>query len=252
MTDASGQRPSGDSLVPATALRRLASGGARDLALHDIATDPASGRTAQVTALIETGYSAPMGHPAGWATAMSIQDRQIALFGLALSRGTWPAWFTGDCTSCGARSDLRVRADEFPVTPAPGPIPAEIEIEGVRFRVPTGVEEAAFEADPEHSLVALCARGDVAGESEVWESRLDAALAAVLPGFNPELSFDCPECGGTCGWWFDPVDWIARETSRSLAEVDALARSYGWSEAEILALPEARRRRYLDLVGAGE
>ena len=37
---------------------------------------------------------------------------------------------------------------------------------------------------------------------------------------------------------------------RLYAEIDAVARAYHWSEAEILALPIARRRRYLGLIGA--
>jgi hypothetical protein len=36
-----------------------------------------------------------------------------------------------------------------------------------------------------------------------------------------------------------------------MAEVDTIARAYGWTEAEILALPADRRRRYLALAGSG-
>jgi hypothetical protein len=35
---------------------------------------------------------------------------------------------------------------------------------------------------------------------------------------------------------------------RLLEEVHSIARAYHWSEAEILALPLPRRRRYLDLL----
>jgi hypothetical protein len=35
-----------------------------------------------------------------------------------------------------------------------------------------------------------------------------------------------------------------------LLEIDQLARAYHWSEADILAIPAARRRRYLALIDA--
>jgi hypothetical protein len=37
---------------------------------------------------------------------------------------------------------------------------------------------------------------------------------------------------------------------RLLLDVDALARAYGWSEAQVLALPPLRRAAYLQMVGA--
>ena len=49
-----------------------------------------------------------------------------------------------------------------------------------------------------------------------------------------------------------PALWaeVQAAAERSLLEVDALAREYGWSEAEVMALPHARRAAYLQLVGA--
>ena len=38
---------------------------------------------------------------------------------------------------------------------------------------------------------------------------------------------------------------------RLLREVDALARAYGWTEAEVLALDERRRAAYLELAREG-
>lgn len=225
-------------LITASELAIRARGGARDAALFDWAAEAGAARPARVSGLIEAGYlrdAAP-----GWAEAMSIADREIALFRLALDHGVWPAWFVACCESCAALIDLRVRADEFPVTPAAGAVPAVIETGETVWRVPTGVEEAALAADPDADLAEIC---HVSGEGD--EAEFEAALDAVLPGFEPELRFDCPECGARTGWWFEPLEWIARHTGVAFADVDRLARRYGWSEAEILAMLPARRRLYL-------
>ena len=43
---------------------------------------------------------------------------------------------------------------------------------------------------------------------------------------------------------------IAGRALRLLGHVHALARAYGWREADILAMSPARRQVYLDLAGA--
>ena len=43
---------------------------------------------------------------------------------------------------------------------------------------------------------------------------------------------------------------LEKPPGATLAEVHALAAAYGWTEAEVLALSAARRRAYLELVGA--
>ncbi len=42
---------------------------------------------------------------------------------------------------------------------------------------------------------------------------------------------------------------LVRELVRRGAVVHALARAYGWREADVLAMSEARRHFYLELVG---
>jgi hypothetical protein len=79
-----------------------------------------------------------------------------------------------------------------------------------------------------------------------------AALAEADPGAQIALRVRCP-CGSE--WvdeldirsvvWDDLTDWVGR----MLTEVHQLARSYGWSEAEILAMSGWRRRWYLEAAG---
>jgi hypothetical protein len=66
------------------------------------------------------------------------------------------------------------------------------------------------------------------------------------------LHLSCSACGGA---WDRPLDigqflWdeISAEAHRLAREVHALARAYGWSEAEILGLSPRRRQLYLELV----
>jgi hypothetical protein len=244
-------------LPSALELRLRPPGGVRDAAIFDAATAPV-GRAARLTALIEAGFAPPGAESPveGWAMRLSIADREIALFRLALDHGRWPAWFVTRCRACDRLIDLKVAADEFPMTPAPGPVPVRLTVAGpggaAVFRVPTGAEEAALESAPEAGLLALCAVSGVQHDAvEAWRQPFESALEAVLPRFAPELRFDCPLCGAETGWWFEPLPWIARHAAQCFAAVDALARRYCWSERAILTMSPARRELYLAMAGGG-
>jgi hypothetical protein len=78
------------------------------------------------------------------------------------------------------------------------------------------------------------------------------ALSESDPGARTVLRVHCP-CGSE--WtdeldirmvlWTDLTEWVGR----TLTEVHQLARAYGWSEAEILAMNGWRRRWYLEALG---
>lgn len=80
------------------------------------------------------------------------------------------------------------------------------------------------------------------------------ALATLLDDADPATAAvaRCPACGAWIEMDPDPADLLAqalrRAAGRLPAEVHALAYHYGWSEAEVLGLPRARRHRYLDLL----
>jgi hypothetical protein len=99
------------------------------------------------------------------------------------------------------------------------------------------------------------------GEPVAAASLPDGAVAALGerialhdPQADIELALSCTECGRHWQVRFDPADYLWRKVDRRartlLAEIAALARAFGWSEQEILALPDSRRQHYLDLVGA--
>lgn len=83
---------------------------------------------------------------------------------------------------------------------------------------------------------------------------MEAALAEADPCADVVLSLACPGCGAAWRAPFDLASFVWEEVDhaarRMLAEVDVLARAYGWREPDILALSPWRRRRYLELAQA--
>jgi hypothetical protein len=79
-------------------------------------------------------------------------------------------------------------------------------------------------------------------------------MAASDPVAEVLLDLRCPLCAHSWQALFDIASFLWMEISaharRLLREVDALARAYGWGEAEILGLSATRRQAYLELIGS--
>jgi hypothetical protein len=137
----------------------------------------------------------------------------------------------------------------------------------VTFRLPSSADlRAAALADDahearrgllEHCVLSAARDGEPVAAASLPEEAVAALgerIALHDPQADIELSLSCTECGH--GWQvrFDPADYLWRKLDRRaralLAEIAALARGFGWSEQEILALPDGRRRHYLGLLGA--
>jgi hypothetical protein len=80
---------------------------------------------------------------------------------------------------------------------------------------------------------------------------LSQRLEAADPLAVIEIQATCPECGHGDSELLDAgsLVWseVRTEADRLLREVDVLARRYGWTEDEVLALGPRRRRAYLEL-----
>jgi hypothetical protein len=80
---------------------------------------------------------------------------------------------------------------------------------------------------------------------------IETALENAFPLLNIMIAMQCDDCGLPFARRFDPVPllWarVAVLAQRALADVDVLARTYGWSEAEIFALSPVRRQHYCAL-----
>ena len=83
--------------------------------------------------------------------------------------------------------------------------------------------------------------------------QLAASMARVDPAVEVRIALSCPACGQGWKQLFDVTTFLElrgrQRAHRLLEEVHQLARSYGWSEHRILAMSDARRRRYLELLG---
>jgi hypothetical protein len=106
--------------------------------------------------------------------------------------------------------------------------------------------------DVVRALLARCLDGIDAADCAPAELRqLGDRLEMLDPAASVEFALACPECGDT---WCAPLDiadcvWgeVRHSAELLLLEVDALARAYGWSEPEIMALSPTRRAAYLQL-----
>jgi len=77
------------------------------------------------------------------------------------------------------------------------------------------------------------------------------AIAARDPQADVVLSLVCPACGATTVVLLDVAALVWQRVDawarRVLADVDVLARAYGWEERAVLELSEPRRQAYLEL-----
>ncbi|ODT45473.1 MAG: hypothetical protein ABS70_03110 [Nitrospira sp. SCN 59-13] len=113
-------------------------------------------------------------------------------------------------------------------------------------------------ADPAQArrvILSRCVRNGTEDAAEVWTGADETALAGRLSELDPlaEVLIDlrCEQCGE--GWQapFDIVTFFWNElqsrSRRLVQEVDLLARTYGWTEGEVLRLSEQRRGLYVEM-----
>jgi hypothetical protein len=204
---------------------------------------------------------------------LSIGQRDACL--LAVYEETFGPNLAGlaDCPECGETLEFELHTPEIQVAPEIESVDAvhQLTTNGyrVRFRLPNSLDLAAI-ARQETSAASLTSARRVLAQRCVLEvthaeqavstedlpapviSALAAEMAEADPQAEMTLNFVCPECGH--GWQavLDIVTFlwarIGDRAQRLLRDVHRLARAYGWREADILSMSDARREFYLDLV----
>jgi hypothetical protein len=181
------------------------------------------------------------------------------------------------CTdsSCGELFELPLKLDEMLRTPEQTPARPEHALmvateEGsfhVRFRLPNGADQELVArigitdlSSATDRLLTRCIISVIDGTGrstppegmlDILRSPLEDAIRTIDRGADTSATVPCPTCGHNVPVFLDPFALLTTELARSDAvflEVDRLARAYHWSEADILALPVTRRRRYLALL----
>jgi hypothetical protein len=141
-----------------------------------------------------------------------------------------------------------------------------LELEGgngatLRVRRPTGEDQrrwrarafASAEEATRAVLVSLLVDG---GASTAPDGALVERVGAAMEERDPlpdfHLTSHCPACGAESDHPLELEPLLAARLERRqrgmLREVHRLASRYGWTEREVMALPEHRRRAYLEMI----
>lgn len=224
------------------------------------------------------------GVPSERLEELSVGERDAALIDLRIATLGDRLDVATECPACAAAVEFSHRASALRVAGRrDGEAPSlELEIAGLRLRLrrPDSRDLARIAclpqgADPRRVLLRACLAPASADENPADGSLADgnpadgdpvdidalsaeslAEIAARLADADPQadITFDlcCDACGHRWPLQFDIGsffwDELAALAQRLVREVDALARVYGWREADILAMSPARRRLYLDMV----
>jgi hypothetical protein len=135
----------------------------------------------------------------------------------------------------------------------------------IALRLPTGRDQAAWQSqhykDPTAALTAIM-RSLVVEPRNATDLSPEhiAPIAAAMEAADPLVAFTvctmCPHCQRNSELPIDleavGLQELAQFRHSVLADVHLLAKHYGWTEAEVLAIPPRRRANYKKLIAAAE
>jgi hypothetical protein len=175
------------------------------------------------------------------------------------------------CPHCGVRVELELACEDLMAGADAGAGEWEHEHDGARLtlraldsRDAAAAAIAGRDGGAEAARAALLARAVVAAERDGRAVAFDdlgpdaaAAVAAAVAGRDARaellLDLTCPDCGHAWSPVLDVASFVwaelAARAERLLGDVHALARAYGWREADVLGLSEVRRATYVALAG---
>ena len=244
-----------------------------EIVLAEIDAWPAAQATALLAATVQTiGGISPIGRE--HVRGLTIGDRERLLLALYAASFGGTAETVILCGACGAMAELPLDLDAMLDAPASAPSSPEHSLNvrhaRLRLRLLTGAdqERAARLAltDPDRAaemlrracIVAAAGRKGALDPAEIGtdiDEPLEAALRSLDPWAETIISVECPNCGGEVRGTLDALSLLSSRLGPPGAiplDVDRLARAYHWSEEAILALPTARRQRYLALLDRAE
>lgn len=169
------------------------------------------------------------------------------------------------CPNCGERLELSFAVGDIRVPALADGAPHRLTMDGyaVEFRLPTSGDllrvadlDAATAAERLLTECVTATRDGLAVTADSLPEAVVEAVAARMAAADPQadarLALTCTACGHAWDVVFDIASFLWQEietwAQRTLIEIHVLARGYGWTEGEILALSARRRRLYLELV----
>lgn len=228
-------------------------------------SDNAESMPRAVTLTLMASLAQLAGEPANEAAIdnLCVADRQFLMRELVCVMGQERTWYSSNCKRCATRFDFHIEYAELPLRAAGRDYPyaqVKIEDEPFTFRLPTGADQIRlFSLPTEQRQDNLLRNLVVDREVEAaWVGGLlpetvttiDEALEATSPALVLEVAACCPDCGEVNSVALNPYEALFRSSIELLGEVHRIAMHYHWGEAEILALPRARRQSYLRLIDA--
>jgi hypothetical protein len=240
----------------------------RALLAPDIVRMWEAGRDQQpIDRAISLLYAAGAGSSREELAALKISRRDSQL--LELRKQTFGDTLNAfsECPQCAGRLEIRFATAALESAGDDGPDILEMKTHGitVRFRLPTSIDlvEAISVGNINQAREALFFRcivearkdGAMIAPNELppeVSEEINRRMAASDPTAEVLLNLQCPFCAYSWQAFFDIASFfwmeISAQARRLLREVDVLARTYGWAEAEILGLSATRRQSYLELI----
>ena len=179
------------------------------------------------------------------------RDRRL----LALHRATFGPEIASlaTCPECGAEVEVTLDARlleaalEVPPESALALSGGEIVLRQLTSRDLAAAQDVPPEAAPAFLRARVVPGNDTFSDEDA--ARIDAGIEAQAAAAELLCRLECPECGAD---WREALDiaehlWAEVEMAAllTLSDVAQLARAFGWTEADVLALTPARRAVYL-------
>ena len=202
-----------------------------------------------------------------WAT-FTVTDFETALLGLRrfLFGDKVTCLFRDNSHACGERMELAFSITSFledarprthrgvervPETPGWFRLTASAAT-ALRFRLPL-VEDQLAVLDQPHAMTLLARRCiDFTRLSVRTITRVEQVMEAMAPPVSRPLTGKCPGCGEPVIVSLHVARLIMDELQSSATgvheQIHTIAAAYHWGEADILALPQRRRRAYAEII----
>lgn len=191
------------------------------------------------TCLLQTDDSAfTLDEIASW----TIAKRRQGLLAIAVATNGHLRRWVASCEACGEKLDLEINLPDFRQDWSVNDLAFNDTI--IRLPCPSDLDKIGTD---DSLLPRLLIKG--IPPSGAWETEAEALLSSADPLADLELGTQCPECDNSVVVPLVLESYLIEELSQQMLalmdQIHVLALAYHWTETQILALPESRRRHYL-------